>query len=201
LAMASGIDGDLWAGSCCDDSSFVNLTPSGVTTDFAATFIEGVEHAVRGPDGATWATGKHGLLRYGAGGILDDTPIDTNNFGDAITVGPDGYLWFTEDSPTLTIGTLGAGGTVKLFAVPPIGSSTLLPGLTSGPDGALWFTEDVRIPKMVPSCIIGRITTGGLITSYSIPIPHCEPGGIVTAADGNLWFADKFNKQIDIFSP
>jgi uncharacterized protein (TIGR03437 family) len=50
-------------------------------------------------------------------------------------------------------------------------------GITAGPDGALWFTEGTGI---------GRITTSGSVTQYSVgqPVNHT----IVPGPDGALWF-------------
>ena len=44
--------------------------------------------------------------------------------------------------------------------------------VAAGPDGALWFTESNQ-------GVIGRITTSGLVTQYSIPVFQAQPSGIV----------------------
>jgi streptogramin lyase len=52
--------------------------------------------------------------------------------------------------------------------------------ITTGPDGAVWFPE--------PSDKIGRITTAGVITSYSIlNAGDGGPSGIAAGPDGALW--------------
>src|SRR5262249_35699786 len=53
--------------------------------------------------------------------------------------------------------------------------------LVAGPDGATWFTER-------QSGKIGRITTAGAITEFTIPIPNSSPSGITVGPDGALWF-------------
>ena len=53
-------------------------------------------------------------------------------------------------------------------------------GITAGPDGALWFTNRDSI---------GRITTGGTVTSFR----HAsigDPWGITAGPDGALWFTN-----------
>lgn len=50
----------------------------------------------------------------------------------------------------------------------------------SEPDGALWFTDD-------QNNTMGRITTAGVVTTYSAPTID-DPEGIVLGPDGNLWF-------------
>ncbi len=64
---------------------------------------------------------------------------------EGITVGPDGNLWFTEESPCCgfgnNIGRISPTPSHKLaeFPVPTAGSGPV--GITAGPDGNLWFTE------------------------------------------------------------
>jgi virginiamycin B lyase len=61
-------------------------------------------------------------------------------------------------------------------------------GITAGPDGALWFTEAVGQ--------IGRITTSGVITQYSVPTYDSGPQGITAGPDGALWFTEQFGNKI-----
>lgn len=56
-------------------------------------------------------------------------------------------------------------------------------GITAGPDGNLWFTEN-------DGNKIGRITTSGSLTEFSIPTTDSLPGGITLGADGSLWFTE-----------
>jgi hypothetical protein len=55
-----------------------------------------------------------------------------------IAAGPDGALWFTEQSAS-KIGRISTAGVVTEFATPTADSFPT--GITTGPDGALWFTE------------------------------------------------------------
>src|SRR6266436_5523218 len=54
----------------------------------------------------------------------------------AITTGPDGALWFTEQSGN-KIGRITTDGVITEFPLPISGSGPV--GITTGPDGALWF--------------------------------------------------------------
>ena len=65
----------------------------------------------------------------------------------------------------------------------PALASCILDGITAGPDGALWFTE-------YNGNVIGRITTAGVFTEYTLPQGGSEPFWITTGPDGNLWFTD-----------
>jgi virginiamycin B lyase len=62
-------------------------------------------------------------------------------------------------------------------------------GITRGPDGALWFTEINQI---------GRITTTGSITEFTIPIVGAInfPFDITAGPDGALWFTENTTNKI-----
>ena len=63
------------------------------------------------------------------------------------------------------------------------------PGITAGPDGALWFTE-------LDGNKIGRITTAGTITEFTIPTGGSNPIGITAGPDGALWFTEGNGNKI-----
>jgi streptogramin lyase len=86
----------------------------------------------------------------------------------------------------LTIGALGVGPaqrvvaqTFREFAIPGGYPSSI----AAGRDGNLWFTEPGADK-------IGRITTDGVISEFSLP-PGSHPQGIAPGPDGNLWFAEE----------
>src|SRR5262245_28989117 len=54
------------------------------------------------------------------------------------------------------------------FAVPVPSSS---PDIAAGPDGALWFTAQNCNPFCNPVGQIGRITTAGSVTTFSVTKP------------------------------
>jgi virginiamycin B lyase len=105
-----------------------------------------------------------------------------------ITKGPDGAIWFTENSSG-QIGRVDAQGRVEEFPLPDPNSSASY--ITSGPDGALWFTE---FPKNVGNS--GRISTDGHRTEYQTPTALSLPLGITVGPDGALWFTEQFGNNI-----
>ncbi len=125
----------------------------------------------------------------------------------AITAGPDGALWFTGEPGE--VGRITTTGVVTEFPVPDdpppsgspagtAGTPATLQSIAAGPDGALWFTGQGEQ--------VGRITTAGVVTEFSVPdAPPLEgstpatslsdPGiqTIVAGPDGNLWFTTSSN--------
>lgn len=66
-------------------------------------------------------------------------------------------------------------------------------GIASGPDGHLWYTDWVGDK-------IGRVTTSGTVTTYSLPA-ESEPLGITVGPDGMLWFANQGTNKIGTIVP
>jgi virginiamycin B lyase len=77
--------------------------------------------------------------------------------------------------------------TFSEFPVPSTSAPTSPESITAGPDGALWFTD---------SDSIGRVTTDGVITKFSIPTTDSGPDGITSGPDGALWFIEALASKI-----
>jgi hypothetical protein len=115
--------------------------------------------------------------------IIELTVPTPNSGPFGITVGPDGNLWFTEDSRSANgIGRITTAGVVTEFPIPT--PNAIPSAITTGPDGNLWFTEATGNK-------IGRITTDGVITEFAVPTADSMPiYGITAGPDGNLWFTE-----------
>ena len=106
----------------------------------------------------------------------------SNHEGDtvsAITAGPDGNIWFADNSGC-SIGRMTPAGVITMFPIPTDKGYPC--GITAGPDGNLWFTEPTKI---------GRITTAGIITEFPMPTNETEPFAITGGPDGNVWFTEE----------
>src|SRR5207247_1877336 len=57
--------------------------------------------------------------------------------------------------------------------------------ICSGPDGNLWYTE-----ANGSTSAVGKITTGGSITNYTLTSASANPQGIARGPDGNLWVCE-----------
>jgi streptogramin lyase len=96
-----------------------------------------------------------------------------------MALGPDGNLWFTENSAK-KIGKVTPTGTITEYAIPPNGGNIFPESITNGPDGALWFTSGSEV---------GRITTAGSLTSLPPEASLIGFYAIVTGPDGNLYYS------------
>jgi streptogramin lyase len=226
-AIAAGPDGALWFTGIPGEIG--RITTAGVVTEFPLPAVPPTPGLIpgtvttpaiaaaigAGPDGALWFTGAPGEIdRISTTGVVTefavpDTPPPAGlapgtalSALNAITVGPDGALWFT--GLPGEVGRITTAGDVSEFPVPGLtppsgpspgtaGTAGTLDDITAGRDGALWFTG---LPGEV-----GRITTKGVVTEYATPKfnvygtnPLSLPGsGVVTIAtgsDGNLWLTD-----------
>src|SRR5438067_13029916 len=94
-----------------------------------------------------------------------------------IAAGPDGNLWFTEETAN-QIGRIGPTGGVTEVRLT---SDADVSFVAAGADGNLWFTE-FRANQ------IGRMTPAGAVREF--PVPSGLPDGIAAGPDGNLWFTE-----------
>jgi streptogramin lyase len=166
------------------------VTPSAsaapTISEFPITGGNGPREMTLGPDGNVWFV-EAGANRIGkvtpAGVVTTFSAGLSSSAGLAgITAGPDGNLWFTESSKD-RIGRINpTTGVITEFTAGINGGSDPH-GIVAGPDGALWFTE-------MADDEIGRITTGGLVTEFSVPGSGNNPYGITAGPDGNLWFTE-----------
>jgi streptogramin lyase len=143
-----------------------------------------------GPDGALWFVGIPGEIgRITTSGVVTEFSLpavppatgspsgtpDSPATPAAITVGPDGALWFTGIPGE--IGRMTTSGVVTEFPI-----TATAQAIAVGSDGALWFTGI--------SGEIGRITTSGVVTEYPLPEVQGDPmdlGAITSGPDGALW--------------
>jgi virginiamycin B lyase len=123
----------------------------------------------------------HSARPAGADGIAPDT----------ITLGPHGYLWFTESNP-VGVGRINArSGSVRSFSIPH-NATTALGGLASGPGGFLWLAA---------GRVLDRITSAtGAVKSFALP-SGASATGVTAGPDRSVWFADSGNSSIGRLVP
>jgi len=192
------------------DDSFENLGANQIWKNFVGKNYGGHELVLVGYDdsrnafefqnswGTSWGTGGRGWVDYnflltdmydGAFVITNTvspmptsaatpipTPTPTQSAKPSSTPRPTA----TPSSAPSPVTTSPPTVSITIYPVPSGNLGSLI-GITSGPDGALWFAETVANK-------IGRITTSGDVTEYTIPASKADPWDIITGPDGALWF-------------
>jgi uncharacterized protein (TIGR03437 family) len=124
---------------------------------------------------------------------ITEYPVSFNGLS-GIAAGPDGAMWFSGNGH---VGRITTAGVVTTYQVPTSNDTSY--SITAGPDGAMWFTESpLNSPASNggPFAKIGRITTAGVITEYTLPDPNSIPSAITAGPDGALWFIESGNSKI-----
>lgn len=143
----------------------------------------------------------HGNV-IGSGPLPTPTPIVpsvTNEFAvptanshpGGITLGRDGFLYFSEQSGG-NIGQVTTGGSMKEFGITTNGGTAGNNAfdITAGPDGNLWFTEQGAAPGIGTMAIVGN-----KVTEY--PIAGSSPTFIIPGPIANtLFFSDPGHNAI-----
>jgi virginiamycin B lyase len=207
--LTVGPDGALWiadqgpmgGGAASGDGWIGRITTAGVLTRFPlpnhnvqANFI------AAGADGALWfGTDANTIDRITTAGVITEFTLPTPNSGVfGITAGPDGALWFAEPLAN-KIGRITTAGTITEIPLPTAGSGPTW--IVTGPDGALWFTEAAPVPigngdLAFNGNRIGRITTSGAISEFTLPTAGSGPVVIAPGPDGALWITEATANKI-----
>lgn len=181
--ITTGPDGALWFAET--NGTVGRITTKGKVTHFNVSSSNAeLQGIVTGPDGALWITqyvvGSHfsnQVIRLTTKG--KSTSYTVGSGPDAICVGSDGALWFTE-ADSNAIGRLTTAGKFRQYATK---AKYLQPsGIAAGPDGALWFTDFSGQSK------IGRITTKGKIKLFDVGVSEIQGVSITAGPDGAMWF-------------
>ncbi len=193
-----------------DAVTIVNYSIPGATSTFAIT---------SGPGGDPWFTDQSTsqLRKIRTTGQVTGFPV----MAGAICAGPDGNLWFAQDTE---IGKITPAGSVTYFAY----AGSRLNGIAPGADGNLYFTEtDSKIGRITPqgtmtefpivstgglptvstqvpdgnpwftvhgqgtANTIGTITPAGTVSKFPVPSSASYPASITAGSDGNLWYGKR----------
>jgi streptogramin lyase len=177
--IAAAADGALWFTDFY--TPYVErITTAGKTRRFAFAVSPNIATEIAtGSDGALWVTlldEIHGHGRIGritTAGSMSMFSVPGTSYLDDITAGPDGALWFTDN-----LGKVDRITTSGAISEHTVGGEPY--HITSGPDGNLWFTDHSAFR-------IGRITTAGRVSYFSLPSHAGFPDAIGSGPDGALW--------------
>ena len=108
-----------------------------------------------------------------------------------IAPGPDGNLWFTEESHN-AVGRITPGAVITEFSAGfPLGSPR---GIVTGPDGNLW------VAMAGGNGGIARVTKTGVVTEFDA-LTAGDPEDVTVGPDGNLWYVDSAADLIGRITP
>jgi virginiamycin B lyase len=208
--ITSGPDGALWftltkGASDQFPGCIGRMSSSGVETYYTGAGIQEPRDITTGPDGALWFvnTWNNTIGRITTSGVVTDFALPGDVGANDITAGPDGALWFTSGTSAGTgapygeIGRITTAGGVTLYGDATIDDPTQI---VAGSDGALWFTntghwEGTGASMFLGGQSIGRITTSGVVSSFTGP-DLADPSGLAAAPDGAMWFTGLHFGQI-----
>jgi virginiamycin B lyase len=197
LGITTGPDGALWFTEGAG-GKIGRITTAGVVAEFPIPPAKGGE-ITTAQDGAMWFTYPRGKIgRITTTGLVTEFAIPPeNSSAGGITTGPDDALWLTEPVSGKIV-RIASNEEITEFALPNPNAQPW--GITTGPDGALWFTEASCVREQSSRCIIGnkigRITTAGAVTEFTIPSDGSGPHSITTGPDGALWFTEYYGNRV-----
>lgn len=183
--ITAGPDGALWFTVGASPAHIGRITTGGKVTIFDDPGGSYPHSITTGPDGALWFAESNGSVgrMTTSGGVQHFQVAPTDASLQGLVTGPDGALWVTENvihftqlsNKVIRVTTRGKKKTYTVGGGPDF--------ICVGPDGAIWFTEE-------GSHAIGRLTTRGAYTEFSVNDRYAVPIGIAAGPDGALWFTD-----------
>jgi streptogramin lyase len=175
-AIAAGPDGRLWFTN--GTKSAGNIATDGTIVTFVAGAVSLADSIVAGPDVAMWLTnyGNSTVGRITMAGVVSHyLDVNTMSRPSGISVGPDGALWFTDQS---TVGRGGGGffhrritSTTSKF----VGDGVSQPAAPSRPERPLVHQPAEPVARSGDDRVRSALPTG-------------LPFALAAGADGNLWF-------------
>jgi streptogramin lyase len=225
--LVFGPDGDIW----CSETYTDTIEQIVIEADGGSV---GSTFTIPGTAPGPLAKGSDGRIYFALNGAIEAVAIDggtqlypfTGLTVTSIAPGPDGNVWFTDQSSSM------------VRSMSPTGASTTYPfsggpnvGMTAGPDGNMWIasgnvtklqldggTTTYAVPGANAIAItsgpdgnlwftepfandVGRVTPAGTVTEFPVPTQGALPWGIVAGTDGKLWFTELSPTQIATIDP
>jgi virginiamycin B lyase len=121
--------------------------------------------------------------------------LGSGMYASALTLGPDGNLWFAgtrrgSQSPVDVVGRVTPSGDIAEFPLPPHPDAQLgISSIVSGADRNLYFTE----PNGNRT---GQVSLTGQIHEAPLPVPGSRPRTIAMAPDGSLWITEEGTDKV-----
>lgn len=188
--MTLGPDGNFWVGN---GGVIEQVQLNGLVTRYQ--FSGNGAGQIVSWNGQLYFTSGNFIRRISTGGSFDGNyqiNSSTSANVEALTVGPDGNLWFTEqvninNNTTNYFGYLTSSGAIKTFQsiVGPVN------GIAAGGDGNIYFRA--------ADYLVGATTKGTIFATQNLGQGSNTDGKeLVEAPNGNLWFNENFNDKMGV---
>jgi hypothetical protein len=141
--ITAGTDGNVWFKESTA-GKLGKITPAGVVTEYVLPVSGTILGILAGPDGNLWLKAYNNqIYRVAPTGTVTAFAIPTTSFGRdvEIVLGPDGAIWFVEDTK---IGSITTAGVITEYSLPTptFNGTPIYPfQLSFAPDGAGGFLE------------------------------------------------------------
>lgn len=183
-----GFDGNVWFTEFKSGKIGVIVPATHVITEYTAGAATSEPLGIAmGSDKRLWFTESGGTS---IGAITTSGVVTEYNVGVAtshITAGPNQKMWFTAPDDN-SIGTINpATGLYQRYGLSHDGERPS--GIVEGSDGNIWYST-------LGTNMIGKMTSDGTTTEWSIPTSNSNPTDVCLGPDGNVWFVENAGNTI-----
>ncbi len=191
--IVAGADGAMWA-TDANLEGVDRVTTTNTLTQYPLP-SGGTPHGITSDSsGQLWvaSAGPNSIWTLSAGGAFNPISITPSGQPSSIAVGPDGAIWFTEQT---WIGRYNpADASFTETVVPNSGGAQYI---TAGPDSAMWFTG-----SSAGGGFVARIPMhdDGPFTPTAYATTGTSPMGIAAGADNAMWFVDNVANTVSEIS-
>jgi virginiamycin B lyase len=182
-------------------SNIGRITPSGEITEFRVDGGGFPHDIVQGPGGLLYFSNNQGLGRISTDGVVSPFVNAPFSVGGQELDAHAGDIWITDfNARSLWRYNVGSDA----FTEFPIGDGSLFgpSGLVVDASGNVWFSASAErgvIGVLDPSVADDPATPSREnITTFNVA---GNPNGITVAADGKVWFTDRFNDTVGYLDP
>ena len=202
-AIATGPDGNLWLGVCCNaQTGIIKMTTAGVMTYYvngtspSTNLLTGdIDGLVGGPDGNVWYSQRTGNVGFiTPAGSVTNFPLTGGSIcagasGWRIVGSADGGFWVTVGCTggSTQIAHVTTGGTIAPFN---IGGLDFVNGLMLGKDGNVYAAGEMHSNShaaLAQAIVSGSSITSSSLLDVSVSGTNTNLNGVFQTPDGDFW--------------
>jgi virginiamycin B lyase len=182
-------------------SNIGRVTPSGQVTEFRVDGGGFPHDIVQGPDEVLYFSSNNGLGRIGTDGAVAPFIVAPFSVGGQDLDSHAGDIWITDfNARSLWRYDIASGE----FTEFPIGDGSLFgpSGLAVDSSGRVWFgaSAEQGVLGLLDPAVVDDPQTPARENVTTFPVA-AVPNGLTVAADGKVWFTDRFNDTVGFLDP